>query len=146
MTRIQALTTGFKSGRCPVTKQVSPNVTKDFVGYHISYNPSSSDYGCRTTALVIMGRVFLVLNGDHKDGLVEACDATGFQGALDYFLANIAQANKMSEHFEIAGVGQDVFGLQKTALEVMGQTNIDRFKEAVAAQLLAAEATDIEPD
>jgi len=38
---------------------------------HVSYNPSFSDYGTDTTAIVLQHNIFLVLNGDHRKELKE---------------------------------------------------------------------------
>lgn len=45
------------------TKEMSPH-------WYVSYNPSSRDYGCDTTALVLgQGEHFLTLEGDHREAL-----------------------------------------------------------------------------
>ncbi|MGP1715621.1 MAG: hypothetical protein ACTS9Y_00450 [Methylophilus sp.] len=134
MPSLDTLKAGFKPARIPVTNELSPNVTLSFTGYHLSYNAYSANYGCATTALVLNGHIFLVLNGDHSLALKDTCDANGLQGGLDYFLANIDEANRLGEHLEIAGVIQDVWGLKKYALEYIGQSNMDRFAEAVKVQ------------
>src|SRR5690349_15295328 len=56
---------GLASQRCPPTRQLMPNRVRNVNRFHISYNNHAADYGCATTALVLNGRVFFVLNGDH---------------------------------------------------------------------------------
>jgi hypothetical protein len=56
-----------------------PNRTDDIdtgsPHWHVSYNNRDiADYGCDTTALVIGHECFLVLNGDHREGLKAAVE------------------------------------------------------------------------
>jgi len=53
---------GFKGDRIPGVG-CSPNVHKTFEGFHISYRGDDGGYGGPTTAIVLSGRVFFVLNG-----------------------------------------------------------------------------------
>ncbi|MFK4131955.1 hypothetical protein ACI2KR_06625 [Pseudomonas luteola] len=127
---LQAL--GMTGSSCPVTNVRSPNVSRVFGDFSISYNPRSSGYGCPTTAIVLQERVFFVLNGNHAEPLCNAANNSGLQGAIDYFIENIAQANAFSEHPMAIGLSRDQFGLFETALEVVGQHNINRIAQAVA--------------
>lgn len=121
----------FQHHTIPVINERSVNsATPSIGGVNISYNPSSRDYGTRTTAIILNGRVFFVLNGDHRAVLAETLQNTGGQGCLDYFIENIAQANAMSEHYIVIGELADLFGITQTAIEVLGQPNIDRLTEA----------------
>jgi hypothetical protein len=115
---------------CPVTRVLAPNVSRSFGDFAISYCRRSVDYGCDTTAIVLGGRVFLILNGYHAEQLIDAASTTGAQGCVDYFSENIAQANARSEHLMASGVVTDLFGLHGTALEVLGQQNLERLAEA----------------
>ena len=121
----------FKHFNEPVINTRSINCTVNKVGYHLSYNPSVADYGSHTTALVLLGRVFFVLNGNHKEYILEASEKDGLQGCIDYFIDNIKMANDLSEHYIIIGQNEDLFELTKTALQSIGQVNIDRIYKAV---------------
>lgn len=53
-------------------------------GYYISYNPSTSGYGCTTTALVLDDESkFFVLCGDHRKQYEALGD--NFESCLEYF-------------------------------------------------------------
>ena len=74
------------------------NVVTEKEGYHISFNRSSSDYGCPTTAIYIeTTSQFLILCGDHKEEL----EKLNFNECLEYFYNNIDKAHRMSEHKKI---------------------------------------------
>lgn len=122
---------GFSSGSNPVTREISPNLTVKFDGFHVSYNNSAIDYGCPTTAIVLKGRVFFILNGNHCKDLVAAAKSNGIQGCVDYFIEHLDQANGHSEHPMAVGLRCDPFALYKTTLESFGEANIDRISEAV---------------
>jgi hypothetical protein len=80
------------------------NSTVDGEGFFISYNDHDIDlYGDVTTAFVI-GQMegFLTLNGDHREGYA-ALIPLGFDACLAYFMDNIEQANKHSEHHWLQG-------------------------------------------
>ncbi len=117
---------GLSSQRCPVTRQLMPNRVRSFDGFHVSYNNSSSDYGCPTTALVLGGRVFLILNGDHAGDLIEAAELGGLQGCMYLFIERIASANSRSEHMAAFGLTEDPFGLQSTVLTLIGQSSLEQ--------------------
>ena len=104
------------------------NSVKTFEGYHISYNPSSADYGCDTTAIVISGRVFFVLNGNHKKALESIALNSGLVGCLEYFASNYKQVNHMSEHNMALGLANDPFELQTTLLDAIGETVFNAIK------------------
>lgn len=123
---------GMTGSSCPVTNVRAPNVSRSFGDFSISYLRHSTEYGSNTTAIVLAGRVFLVLNGNHAEQLIEAASACGIQGCVDYFVENITQANGHSEHLMATGLVSDLFGLLGTALEVMGQDNIDKIAKAAA--------------
>jgi hypothetical protein len=122
----------FKSQRVPVTNELAENTVADFKSYHISYNSNPANYGCRTTALVMKNNVFFILNGDHKDAMLEASEENGLQGCFDYFLRNLDKANGMSEHHSVLK-GKCQFNLHKYALEYLGAENIERLLDAGAA-------------
>lgn len=124
---------GFIGGACPITNELSPNVTMNFERFHLSYNNRSGDYGCDTTAIVLDGRVFMLLNGEHKNALSNAAQENGIHGCVDYFIANIDKANRFSEHLTLIGIGNDQFALIPTAIEVIGEINIGRIAEACKA-------------
>lgn len=121
---------GMTGSSCPVTNMRAPNVARGFGEFSISYNRHTSDYGCETTAIVLRGRVFFVLNGNHAEQLCFAATSDGIQGCVDYFVENIAQANPRSEHRMATGLGSDPFSLMATALDVIGQCNINRVAKA----------------
>jgi hypothetical protein len=121
----------FQHHRIPVINQRSVNcATQIFDGMHISFNPSSVDYGSKTTAIVLQQRVFFVLNGDHRAALTEAAHNAGAQGCIDYFIEKIAQANPLSEHRMVIGEVADPFEVTPTAIAVLGQANIDRLTQS----------------
>lgn len=120
----------FKGGACPVTNVVTPNTTMRFDNFHLSYNASSADYGSDTTAIVVLDRVFFVLNGDHRKELSQASSENGIQGCVDYMIKNIDKTNFRSELQMVIGLQKDHFNLIQTAVEAMGQENVDRLKAA----------------
>lgn len=78
---------------------IKRNSTLDADGFYVSHNGYDTGiYGCETTALVV-GQMqgFYILNGDHREAY-SALIAKGFDACLEYFNANVAQANKFSEH------------------------------------------------
>lgn len=123
---MQTVPIGMTASTCPVTNVRSPNVTRIFGNFHISYCNRSSDYGCPTTAIVLGGRVFFILNGNHAEHLIIAASEEGIQGCVDYFINNIDQANGYSEHLMATGVASDPFDLFSTTLGIIGQDNINR--------------------
>lgn len=133
-TRQPAQRTTFVHHTIPVINQRSVNsTTANLGGFHISYNASRADYGCNTTAIVLKGRVFFVLNGDHRDALAEAAESGGVQCVINYFIRHIAQANAISEHHIVIGDMKDFFAVTETAVEVIGQASIDRIAQATRA-------------
>jgi len=86
MTRSSIKSKHFSSGTVPVINTPSPNVTASFEGFGLSYNRSSANYGSDTTAIVLRGRVFLLLNGDHGEALHKKAAENGITGCIDYFI------------------------------------------------------------
>lgn len=123
---------GFAPQHCSVTREVMPNMTRNFSGFHISYARYLSHYDSDTTALVLQDRVFFVLNGFHANAMVEAAEISGIQGCIDLFIERIDEANKLSEHRMAIGAAEDPFELAPTTLELIGQHNISRIVQAVA--------------
>lgn len=121
----------FKSGRCPITNEVAPNSTLSKKDYHISYNPSAAHYGTNTTAIILDDRVFLILSGDHRNGL--STEGSDIGTCLDYFISNIHLANPFSEHLMAVGLKKDPFKLAPTALKSFGQEGVDKLKAACVA-------------
>lgn len=117
----------------PVINQAAPNEILDRGEFHISFNPSVSDYGSKTTAIVLRNTVFLTLNGDHRDKLREISEADGLRGCFDYFLENIGSANFMCNHHQIVR-GDNTFNIARDAERILGAANIDRLRHAVDAR------------
>jgi len=90
----------------------------DKVSYYISYNPSSRDYGCDTTALVIVNNIptgkdfrtekltnkfvwngenFYILNGDHSSAFSK-CNS--LQECIEYYKENLDKVNRLSSDIE----------------------------------------------
>jgi len=68
-------------------EQINMN-NKTYDGFYISYNTSSIDYGCDTTALVIgQGQGFFILEGNHIEEYKKVFN-NGFTACYDYFLNN----------------------------------------------------------
>jgi hypothetical protein len=67
------------------------NKITQFAGFYISYNPSVSDYGCDTTAIVTddMGD-FYVMRGDLRRELCAIAAAQGYKACIEFFDANPA--------------------------------------------------------
>lgn len=124
---------GFSSHHCPITHQVMPNMTRDFVNYYISYCRYQPHYGSDTTALVLDGRVFFILDGYHADALVRAAEHAGIHGCLAVFISRIGKANRLSEHRMAAGLANDPFKLRESALNLLGQEGIDQLCIACGA-------------
>jgi len=120
----------FKYERMPVTNEMTPNSTVHFDGYYLSYNRRSSDYGCDTTAIVVGGRVFLLLNGDHREELLSISNTDGLDGCLNYLINNINLSNKYSEINTLVGVDKDVFGLVDTFLNHSNQDMLNKLTDA----------------
>lgn len=133
-TKMKTTVSGMTAGTCPITNARTPNVSRSFENFHISYNPSSADYGCDTTAIVLGGRVFFILNGDHEKPLLNAATEGGVHACVDYFIDNIAYANRrFSEHRMATRTIDDPFDLFTTTAEVIGYDNLNRIKRASAA-------------
>lgn len=122
----------FKKGRIPVTNELMPNEVSDQGEFHLSYNRSSADYGCDTTAIVLRGTVFLILKRDHRSALAAACDADGLQGCFDYYLTHIAEAHPFSDHHLILK-GDNTFATTEDATKFLGEQNISRLHDVVSA-------------
>lgn len=125
---------GFESQHCPATRQVMPNMTRVFKGYYISYAGYISEYGCATTALVLQGRVFMIINGNHALEMIEANEKSGIDGCVDVFIKYLAKVNHCSEHMMALGLIKDLWSLMPTAVEVLGQNNMDRITAAISTQ------------
>lgn len=124
---------GLAPGRCPITRRLMPNITRNFNGFHVSYCRQSCDYGSDTTALVLDGRVFFILNGNHAVEMIEAAIRDGIQSCLDVFIERIDRANALSEHRMAAGLEEDPFGLRATTLRLVGQAGMERLITAAGA-------------
>jgi hypothetical protein len=116
---------------CPITNVRAINQIFVLDNAHVSYNPSSANYGCKTTAIVLKGRVFFILNGDHRAELSVIIPDKGIQGCIDYFIDNIDKVNDHSEHLMVIGKKNDLFELIPTAVYVIGQKNIDRIRNVI---------------
>lgn len=126
--------TEFKHSNIPMINIRSINASSDDLGgFHLSYNPNCAGYGCDTTAIVLNECVFFVLNGNHKTQLLDALNLNGFQGVIDYFIDNLAQASHRSEHYSVVNPAQSTLPPSKTVLELLGQPNIDRIAKAIQA-------------
>lgn len=135
----------FKGQRVPITNEVGPNTVLDGGKYHLSYNGSSIDYGSDTTALVLEGTVFFILNGDHRDAFAEAKVTGGLQACFDYFLEQLAAANPKSEHHNVLE-GNNTFGIAENALRILGEENIDRLKLAAEELKRSVDQSEIDLD
>ncbi|MFK4136684.1 hypothetical protein ACI2KR_31100 [Pseudomonas luteola] len=100
MATVNAITTD--SGH--VFQVVQYNETQQGDGFYISFNDHDvSLHGDITTAFVIGNMEgFLVLKGDHRKAYSELIPL-GFDACLDYFMANVDQASKTSEHRFLQG-------------------------------------------
>lgn len=71
-------------GGMPVS--VPNEVMESSPDFYISYNASSRDYGCPTTALVLgQGDKFYILCGDHRKAYAQA---STLEACLDYYKEN----------------------------------------------------------
>jgi hypothetical protein len=122
----------FTHGTIPIINQRTVNSVAGFKDFHLSYNPSSVDYGSDTTAFVVKQSLFLILNGDHKVAMHAAAETGGVMGALNYFIDNVARANFRGSHKE-AVYGDPHFGGDKIALEAFGEDGVARLKAAIEA-------------
>lgn len=107
----------------------APNYISSWGGWHLSYNPRSIGYGCDTTALVLEHNAFFILNGDHRKAWSIAADVGGIDGALQYFLDNSGDANKLSEHLYAARVKQDRLGVSKTLRKLASAEMFIKFQD-----------------
>ena len=122
----------YKHHVIPVINAQSPNMSVPFDRFHLSFLPSVADYGSVTTALVLDGRVFFVLNGDHHKQMHDCAVRGGLQACVDYFIEHIGEVNGMSEHLSVVGLRADPFELTQTALDVIGLVNLGAIRGAVA--------------
>lgn len=120
----------FKHHTIPVINQRTINSTMDFDKFHLSYNPSRANYGSDTTAIVLKGTVFFILNGNHKNELAEISKTKGLQGVIEYFIDNIDKANKLSEHNLLIEGSNDLFKVKENTLDTIGQDNVNRIINA----------------
>ncbi len=120
----------FKHHTIPVINQRTINSTMDFDKFHLSYNPSSANYGSKTTAIVLTQSVFFILNGNYKKELAEISKNKGLQGVIDFFIDNIDKANKLSEHSLLIEGANDAFNIKEMTLKAIGQENINRIVNA----------------
>jgi hypothetical protein len=98
------------------------NSVFSFSNFYLSYNDRDVGlFGCDTTSIVLgQMQLFLTLNGDHKQALSAIATSDGLQGCIDYFIDNIDQANKRSEHV-----------VAYSGLDLLGQPNINRITQAL---------------
>ena len=120
----------FKHHTIPIINTMSPNSTLNFDNFHLSYNRSRVNYGCDTTAIVLKGDVFLILNGNHKKELEEISNKDGLVGCLNYFIENIKLSNRLSEHHTFTVGVSDPFNLKQRATNTIGQYMVDSINEA----------------
>ena len=120
----------FKHHVIPTMNITSPNSTLDFKNFHLSYNSSEANYGCDTTAIVLNGDVFLILNGCHKKELEEISSKDGLVGCLNYFIKNINLSNKLSEHHTFIPNAKDPFNLRERTISMIGQDMVDSINKA----------------
>ena len=121
----------FSTQRIPTINTMAPNTVLDCGDHHLSYNPSIVDYGSVTTALVLKNTIFLTLNGDHRTPLEKANKQGDLQKCFDYFLDNLHQANRLSNHEEIIRA-DNTFNVEINARKILGAKNIERLFEAYA--------------
>ncbi len=139
---------GMSSTFCPMSNTSSPNLVRSFgKDFHISYLRYSPAYGCKTTAIVLDERVFLVLKGDHTNQLIPVTEKAGIQGCVDYFIKHLDEAHLASEHLMAVGIQEDQFNLMPTMIAIFGQDSVDRIAAAARAlqalDAVAAEATTV---
>ncbi|PTC00389.1 hypothetical protein C9975_07800 [Thalassospira xiamenensis] len=125
---------GFRGHQTPFINTMSPNITKDFDDYHISYARYISEYGSDTTAIVLEHHIFFVLNGNHASALNAVSQRSGLQGCIDYFIEHINEANHMSEHLVVLGLETDIVKIKPKAEDILGQWNIARLAKAQEEQ------------
>lgn len=70
---------------------------KSYNGFYVSYDPSTRNYGCVTTALVL-GQMekFYILKGDHREQYMKIMEQ-GFDKCLEYYKDNIADSHENSD-------------------------------------------------
>lgn len=102
------------------------NDLKQFEGFYLSYN-----YRGHTSAICgENGGFFMVLKGDHRQGLAAAAEE-GPPTLAAYFADHIAQATKESEHPSVCGLAKDPLNARKYALEVFSEADLQRIADAV---------------
>lgn len=134
------LSSGFSAGTIPVTRQRSPNISRPFDGFSVSYNRSSRDYGTDTTALVIRGRVFLLLQGNHAMELAGAAEQGGLIAALTMFIMKLDLAIVQSEHLSAFGLAADPFDLSSTVKEALPEDQYTLASNTIRASLELAQS------
>jgi hypothetical protein len=107
------------------------NRVTSFVGYHISYDPRSSAYGCETTALVLNDDVFFVLRGCHQAEMKAASLAGGLDACMDFFVQHLEQAHAFSEHNYLNPTQKDRFGLAKRIPQYLSPSALASLKAAM---------------
>ena len=84
-----------------------------FGHYYLRKNNNSDTYGCPTTAVVIedgnVNRIYLILNGyEHGDKLLEVAKERGLIGCVEYFIANMKDANHLPDYLLLDGDSDDI--------------------------------------
>ena len=100
------------------------NVTKSHTCHHVSYNYSSANYGCPTTALVIKNNVFIILCGDHFENLNSALE-NGLDTAWEYIVKNAKELHPMGDHNAVVSITEDVFSLRETAVKYLSSESLN---------------------
>lgn len=90
-----------------------PNEVASFGHYYLSKNNNSDTFGCPTTAVVIkdgnVNQIYLILNGyDHGDKLLEVAKDRGLIGCVEYFIANMKDANHLPDYLLLDGDSDDI--------------------------------------
>lgn len=134
------LSSGFSSSVIPVINQVSPNISRSFDGFSVSYNRSSRDYGTDTTAMVVRGRVFMLLRGNHALELAGAAEQGGLIAAVTMFIMKIEMAITQSEHLEAFGLANDPFDLASTLREALPEDQYTLASNTIRASLELAQS------
>ena len=90
-----------------------PNEVASFGHYYLSKNNNSDTFGCPTTAVVIKDgnndQIYLILNGyDHGEKLLEVAKDRGLIGCVEYFIANMKDANHLPDYLLLDGDSDDI--------------------------------------
>jgi hypothetical protein len=124
-----------------LNNEIPPNKIIEFQNFYVSQNNQSFNYESETTAIVFgQMQLFFILNGDHFDRVLNIAKDFGMQGVIDYFIKNIDETNKYSEHLSVVNNLKILNkSLKDIAIELIGFDNVKKLSESLAPKVIGDE-------